>query len=190
MKNWKIASYILAILLILLVSYFIFFYLSSYKSVESWKSAYYSKIDLLGICTTNLENSDSELTTCKGALDKTKANLNDKNTELITQKRIVSQVNCKLSYPSLNFYNSDFTYSGNTSMHRELKKFVEGLGEEITTSNWNLIWNNVDVAMHKISVKGNIRYYFITSFNDSEFGLKNSVYWLDKSCFIDFPGFE
>ncbi len=78
-------------------------------------------------------------------------------------------------------------------MNRELKKFVENnleLNEKITGSTWNPIWNNVDVAMHKISITGNIRFYFIASYADKDFPeLKNSIYWIDRGCFLDFPNY-
>ena len=120
-------------------------------------------------------------------------------TELVDLKKqvnekdqIISSVVCGNQSPAINIMmeNVDFSYTGNTSMHRELKEFVENFGETITTSSWNPIWNNVDVAMHKISVTGNVRFYFITFFNDSDFPeLKNSVFWLDRDCFLDYPGF-
>lgn len=109
--------------------------------------------------------------------------------ELSKEQNLTQQMFCRNLYSDYLFEGIDFQYSGNISMHRELIKFVENLGKEIISSDWNLIWNNVDVAMHKITVKDNIRFYFITYFNDTEFETKNSIYWVDEGCFLDYPSF-
>lgn len=192
-KNlWKITTIVLIVLLIgSLISAFLIIQHNN-AVLNDWKHFYqeenakyldeYSKNQLL----IN-ENAEKVST-----IEEIQVELGNLKKQVTEKDQILSSVVCGKHSPIVELLMKDveFSYTGNTSMHRELKGFVENMGETITTSNWNLIWNNVDVAMHKISVTGNVRYYFITFFNDSDFpGLKNSVFWLDQDCYLDYPGF-
>jgi len=188
---WRI---ILIIFVLLIVSGAVSSYLiiqHNNKVLNSWKTLYQEENKVLNEEKQINSNLNKIIEADALELEKIKELLQKNTSELIIQRGIVSELNCQLSNPLINLKDVEFAYSGNTSMHRELKKFVEGRDETITTSNWNLIWNNVDVGMHKITVKGNIRYYFITFFKDKDFPeLVNSVFWLDRNCFLDYPGFN
>ena len=113
--------------------------------------------------------------------------VNELNINLTKEKSISTNLLCRNLYPSYWFSGINFSYNGNKAMHRDLENFVENMGDEITNSDWDTIWGNVDVAMHKITVKDNIRYYFITYYDDLEYDIKDSVFWVDKGCYLDYP---
>jgi hypothetical protein len=189
--DWNSLSIILVSLLILSLVISILVIRHNNQVLNDWRNLYLESNQGLINETEKNDELNKQIEEKNSEIEKIFSELGETSEKLLIESRITSQIDCRNLRPQIDLKNFDFSYSGNTALHRELKKFVESLGETITTSSWNPIWNNVDVAMHKITVKGNIRFYFITFFNDNEFPeLKNSIFWLDKECFLDYPGLK
>lgn len=137
-----------------------------------------------------MDEKDQQILDCEDDKLELQKKVNEYTTKYLNEKRLTTSINCLENYPEFGLAYFRFSYWDNESMHRELVQFVEAMGDKVATSDWNPIWNNVDVAMHKISVEGNFRYYFLVSFTDRNFpDMKNSIYWLDYGCFLDHPEF-
>ncbi len=170
LKSIIIVISVISILCIGILSVFVYNKVSELKNME---------IVVVQQANDILENENT-ISNLQNEVDDLKINLTE-------EKSISTNLLCRNLYPSYWFSGINFSYNGNKAMHRDLENFVENMGDEITNSDWDTIWSNVDVAMHKITVKDNIRYYFITYYDDLEYDIKDSVFWVDKGCYLDYP---
>lgn len=180
-------------LLLLLVSSFVSYSIIAHNNIvlNSWKTLYEVEHAKKIEQDKKIKENGLEIVDLKTKNENLKSDLTQYYEDLQAEKSITNQVFCKNKILGYDYSNTNFTYSGNTAINGELKRFVEknlDSDERIIGATWNPIWNNVDDAMHKITITGNLIFYFITSFRNNDFpNTRNLIYWVDGGCFLDLP---
>lgn len=79
--------------------------------------------------------------------------------------------------------DSGFRYTNNSSVSEQLKTWVGDTFESVSKAEWEVIWNNARTSIHRLT--GDHMYVFIVDYEDTNLGLKDSVYYVNRSCFLD-----
>ncbi len=74
-------------------------------------------------------------------------------------------------------------YTNNETILAQLKIFSENLGGKITKATYTLPWNTPYIAVYTVNTK--YVFWFIVYFEQKDLGLTNTIYWVEKSCFLD-----
>jgi hypothetical protein len=74
-------------------------------------------------------------------------------------------------------------YTNNETILSQLKIFSENLGGKITKATYTLPWSIPYIAVYTVNTK--YVFWFIVYFEQKDLGLTNTIYWVEKSCFLD-----
>jgi hypothetical protein len=74
-------------------------------------------------------------------------------------------------------------YASNSAVSDDLQEWLGDVGGTIDTADWEIIWTNSPAAIHRLY--GEYLYVFIVSFENTTLGTADSVFWVDRWCFLD-----
>jgi|WetSurMetagenome_2_1015567.scaffolds.fasta_scaffold24000_1 hypothetical protein len=74
-------------------------------------------------------------------------------------------------------------YTNNETILAQLKIFSENLGGKITKATYTLPWSIPYIAVYTVNTK--YVFWFIVYFDQKDLGLSNTIYWVEKNCFLD-----
>ncbi|HTX93110.1 MAG TPA: hypothetical protein VMC09_17990 [Anaerolineales bacterium] len=74
-------------------------------------------------------------------------------------------------------------YSDNSSVSDSLKSWLDSTEGGITGDDWDYVWDNSRVSIHKIH--GNYLYAYVVYFDESSLGFSNAVFDLTNMCWLD-----
>jgi hypothetical protein len=75
-------------------------------------------------------------------------------------------------------------YTNNETISDQLRTFVENLGGKTTKATYILPWNVPYLAIHQFTNK--YVFWFIVYFQKDGTDFKNSIYWVEMNCFLDY----
>jgi hypothetical protein len=129
-----------------------------------------------------------ELNQTQQSLDATTARLkaaeSDRDIYLDRSQAAAAQVEVyKKAFVCQNVNLPLFDYTSNQAISDGLRIFLGSLQTPIKKGEWQAIWDNSNITIHNII--GNYKWVFIVTFNDPSLGLRPSIYWVDRGCFLD-----
>jgi hypothetical protein len=74
-------------------------------------------------------------------------------------------------------------YTNNETILTQLKVFSENLGGKITKATYTLPWSIPYIAVYTVNTK--YVFWFIVYFEQKDLELTNTIYWVEKSCYLD-----
>jgi hypothetical protein len=74
-------------------------------------------------------------------------------------------------------------YTNNETIFAQLKIFSENLGGKITKATYTLPWSIPYIAVYTVNTK--YVFWFLAYFEQKDLGLTNTIYWVEKDCFLD-----
>ena len=74
-------------------------------------------------------------------------------------------------------------YQSNSRVAESLKEWIGDNYESVTFNEWDVVFSNSKTTNHFFS--GDFGYRFIVYFDDPEFDTTNSVFWLNRGCWLD-----
>jgi hypothetical protein len=86
------------------------------------------------------------------------------------------QLSCGATPPEID-------YTSNATASQSLKKHVENTRGSVDDADWEVLWANSQIAIHRLW--GKYLYIYIVSFDDPELGNRAWVFDVEGRCFLD-----
>ncbi len=136
-----------------------------------------------GVASANsaISTATVELDVSHGTIDRQLEELSEIRSELSSTESRVEELE---GIGLCDRRPTTIDYSSNSSASQSIKSWVENTQGSIDKAEWEVVWNNSKVSIHR--VWGEFLWVYIVYFDDEDLGNVNSVFDFTEHCFLDY----